>query len=180
MKNKKIEIITIIALLVVIIVCVVFVILQKAEISSYKEDVDSYKEKVSTLEKQLENKQNEESREYDCSFTRTYRVIDTIDYPLASDGVSYIVVDDYQGYVPFVVAIPSSIDNLETYKYYEFTYHLKGKGVVNDFKQLNSYLFASLFNKYHGNPSSGTVYVELDIVETSKKGVEQIQENICK
>ena len=120
MKNKKIEIITIIVLLVVIIICVVFVILQKTKISSYKEDVDSYKEKVSTLEKQLGNKQNEESREYDCSFTRTYRVIDSIDYPLASDGLSYIVVDDYQGYVPFVVAIPSSINNLETYKYYEF------------------------------------------------------------
>ena len=110
MKNKKIEIITIIVLLVVIIICVVFVILQKTKISSYKEDVDSYKEKVSTLEKQLGNKQNEESREYDCSFTRTYRVIDSIDYPLASDGLSYIVVDDYQGYVPFVVAIPSSIN----------------------------------------------------------------------
>ena len=41
-------------------------------------------------------------------------------------------------------------------------------------------IISSLFNKYHGNPSSGTVYVELDIVETSKKGVEQIQENICK
>ena len=41
MKNKKVEIITIIALLVVIIVCVVFVILQKTEISSYKEDVNS-------------------------------------------------------------------------------------------------------------------------------------------
>ena len=180
MKNKKIEIITIIVLLVVIIICVVFVILQKTKISSYKEDVDSYKEKVSTLEKQLGNKQNEESREYDCSFTRTYRVIDSIDYPLASDGLSYIVVDDNQGYVPFVVAIPSSINNLETYKYYEFTYHLKGKGLINNFEQLNSYLISSLFNKYHGNPSSGTVYVELDIVETSKKGVEQIQENICK
>ena len=42
MKNKKIEIITIIVLLVVIIICVVFVILQKTKISSYKEDVDSY------------------------------------------------------------------------------------------------------------------------------------------
>ena len=41
MKNKKIEIITIIVLLVVIIICVVFVILQKTKISSYKEDVDS-------------------------------------------------------------------------------------------------------------------------------------------
>ena len=71
-------------------------------------------------------------------------------------------------------------NNLETYKYYEFTYHLKGKGLINNFEQLNSYLISSLFNKYHGNPSSGTVYVELDIVETSKKGVEQIQENICK
>ena len=97
-------------------------------------------------------------------------MIDSIDYPLASDGLSYIVVDDYQGYVPFVVAIPSSINNLETYKYYEFTYHLKGKGLINNFEQLNSYLISSLFNKYHGNPSSGTVYVELDIVETSKKG----------
>ncbi|UKI26672.1 MAG: hypothetical protein L6V91_07950 [Bacilli bacterium] len=156
--------------------CSVCNLTKKQKFLHIKEDVDSYKEKVSTLEKQLENKQNEESREYDCSFTRTYRVIDSIDYPLASDGLSYIVVDDYQGYVPFVVAIPSSIDNLETYKYYEFTYHLKGKGLINNFEQLNSYLISSLFNKYHGNSSSGTVYVELDIVETSKKGVEQIQE----
>ncbi len=168
MKNIKNIVIVVLSLIVVLLIF--FVVKLKMD--------SNIEQKNNTNNDMTENEL--EQKEYDCSFTQTYRVIDKIDYPLAADGVSYIVVDTYQGYDPFVVAIPSSTDNLETYKYYEFTYHLKGKGLINNFKQLNSYLIPSLFNKYNGNNSSGTVYVELDIVETSKKGVEQIQEDICK
>lgn len=168
MRNIKNIVIVVLSLIVVLLIF--FVVKLKMD--------SNIEQKNNTNNDMTENES--EQKEYDCSFTQTYRVIDKIDYPLAADGVSYIVVDTYQGYDPFVVAIPSSIDNLETYKYYEFTYHLKGKGLINNFKQLNSYLIPSLFNKYNGNNSSGTVYVELDIVETSKKGVEQIQEDICK
>ena len=168
MKNIKNIVIVVLSLIVVLLIF--FVVKLKMD--------SNIEQKNNTNNDMTENEL--EQKEYDCSFTQTYRVIDKIDYPLAADGVSYIAVDTYQGYDPFVVAISSSIDNLETYKYYEFTYHLKGKGLINNFKQLNSYLIPSLFNKYNGNPSSGTVYVELDIVETSKKGVEQIQEDICK
>ena len=193
MKNIKNIVIVVLSLIVVLLIF--FVVKLKMD--------SNIEQKNNTNNDMTENES--EQKEYDCSFTQTYRVIDKIDYPLAADGVSYIVVDTYQGYDPFVVAISSSIDNLETYvvdtyqgydpfvvaisssidnletyKYYEFTYHLKGKGLINNFKQLNSYLIPSLFNKYNGNNSSGTVYVELDIVETSKKGVEQIQEDICK
>lgn len=167
MKNVKNIVIAVLSLIVVFLIF--FVIKLK---------LNSNVEQKNTTNNVIENEQVQ--KEYDCSFTQTYRVIDKIDYPLAADGVSYIVVDTYQGYDPFVVAIPSSIDNLEMYKYYEFTYHLKGKGIINNFKQLKPYLISSLFNKYNGNNSSGTVYVELDVVETSKKGVEQIQEDICK
>ena len=121
-----------------------------------------------------------EDKDYDCSFIKTYRFLNKIDYPLAPEGVAFIVVDTFQGYNPFVVIVGSDVvDELEEYKYYEFKYTLKGRGIVNDFTDLNSYLIPSLFNKYYGDSTSGTVYIDLEVYGATKEGVQQVQENIC-
>ena len=174
MKNKKIEIITIIFLLVVIIVCVVFVILQKTEISSYKEDVDSYKEKDSTLEKQLENKQNEESREYDCSFTKSWRIVDDFDsYVAEVPEWSFVAVDQFQSHYLFAHLIPTELkETLEIDKYYEFTYHIEGTGLIEDMSDINEYLVLD-------DNSNAPLKVTLSINETDKEGLELINEDIC-
>ena len=178
MKNKKIEIITIIALLVVIIVCVVFVILQKTEISSYKEDVDSYKEKVSTLEKQLENKQNEEAKYYDCSFTQTWRVVDKMDgYVAEVPEKSYVILDKFQSHNAYAHPILTNLkEDLEVDKYYEFTYQVKGTGIINDISDITRYITDESLEEV----PDGVLRVKLSIKETNKQGLDQIQEDICK
>lgn len=119
-------------------------------------------------------------REYDCSFTNTHKIIQMLDYHFAMDGVSYAIVDDFQGYQPYIVVIPKDMETkLEKDKYYEFTYKLNGKGIIKDFNDLNSYLIGTLNNKSRGNDSVGTIYVGLEIKETDKKGLDQVQENIC-
>lgn len=168
---KKIKDIIIFILLFIITILICFIVKLETTTNIYHEN---------TEKNDLNNNSTMKQRDYDCSFTRTYRMINKIDYPLAPEGISYVIVDDYQGYNPFIVIIPSTTNDLVPYKNYEFTYHLKGNGIVNNFKDLNSYLIPSLYSKYNGNNSSGTIYIDLNITETSKKGVEQINENICK
>ena len=126
------------------------------------------------------NADESEEREYDCSFTKTHRIIQILNYNFAMEGVSYAIVDDFQGYQPLIVIIPKDMENkLVKDKYYEFTYKLNGKGIIKDFNDLNSYLIGTLNNKSRGNDSIGTIYVDLEIKETDKKGLDQVQENIC-
>ena len=127
-----------------------------------------------------ETADNQKEREYDCSFTKTHKIIQMLDYHFAMEGVSYAIVDDFQGYQPLIVIIPKDMENkLVKDKYYEFTYKLNGKGIIKNFNDLNSYLIGTLNNKSRGNDSVGTIYVDLKIKETDKKGLDQVQENIC-
>ena len=117
--------------------------------------------------------------EYDCHFTKTYRIISKLDYQISDEG-SFVVVDTFQGYDPKVVVVPrSTFNNLEINKYYEFTYSLKGIGLINNENDLTAYLIPSLDNKAKGNPTSGTIYIDLNINETEKIGLGQIQQPIC-
>ncbi len=173
MKKVKNIILVILTLIIVLLMAYIFHI--NKNISEEKNINKSLKDTIANM---IENK---EEHDYDCTFTRTFRMISELDYSLAPDGVSFIVVDDYQGYRPFVAVIPSTIDSLVPYKYYEFTYHLKGNGIaINNFDDLNSYLIPSLSNKYNGKSELGTIYIDLDIKESSKGGGSQTNENICR
>lgn len=172
---KKIKSIILIVSFLIIAFLIVHIFYINKNINKEKEINKSLKDTIANMIG------NREEHDYDCTFTRTFRMISELDYSLTPDGVSFVIVDDYQGYRPFVAVIPSTIDSLVPYKYYEFTYHLKGNGIaINNFDDLNSYLIPSLFNKYNGKSESGTIYIDLDIKESSKDGGSQINENICR
>ena len=115
---------------------------------------------------------------YDCSFTQTYRVVDLLDgYVAEVPEMSYVILDKFQMHGAYAHIISSEQKKkLEVNKYYEFTYYLKGttKDKINDINDVLSY---SSFNNQI--KSDNSLSVLLEIKETDKLGMEQIQENIC-
>ena len=115
---------------------------------------------------------------YDCSFTQTYRVVDLLDGYIAEvPEMSYVILDKFQIHGAYAHIISSEQKKkLEVNKYYEFTYYLKGttKDKINDINDVLSY---SSFNNQI--KSDNSLSVLLEIKETDKLGMEQIQENIC-
>lgn len=115
---------------------------------------------------------------YDCSFTQTYRVVDLLDGYIAEvPEMSYVILDKFQIHGAYAHIISSEQKKkLEVNKYYEFTYYLKGttKDKIND---INDVLKYSSFNNQI--KSDNSLSVLLEIKETDKLGMEQIQENIC-
>lgn len=116
---------------------------------------------------------------YDCSFTQTYRVVDLLDgYVAEVPEMSYVILDKFQIHGAYAHIISSEQKKkLEVNKYYEFTYYLKGttKDKINDINDVLSY---SSFNNQI--KSDNSLSVLLEIKETDKLGMEQIQEKICK
>lgn len=135
-----------------------------------------YEDKISdnddTVEKELDSKY------YDCSFTKTYRIVNKLeDYKASVDEFDYIVVDNYLSFVPVVIVIPKGEkEKLEEGKYYEFKYTLKGNGKIEDISDIDFYLQG--FVSIPEQNLSGLV-VDLEIKNTEKVGLEQINEEIC-
>ena len=115
---------------------------------------------------------------YDCSFTQTYRVVDLLDGYIAEvPEMSYVILDKFQMHGAYAHIISSEQKKkLEVNKYYEFTYYLKGttKDKINN---INDVLSHSSFNNQI--KSDNSLSVLLEIKETNKLGMEQIQEDIC-
>lgn len=115
---------------------------------------------------------------YDCSFTQTYRVVDLLDGYIAEvPEMSYVILDKFQIHGAYAHIISSEQKKkLEVNKYYEFTYYLKGttKDKLND---INDVLKYSTFNNQI--KSDNSLSVLLEIKETDKLGMGQIQEDIC-
>ena len=88
------------------------------------------------------NKVTDNTKEvyYDCSFTKTYRVVDLLDGYIAEvPEMSYVVVDQYLTHGAYSHIITSELKKkLEVNKYYEFTYTLRGatKDKINDILNL--------------------------------------------
>ena len=112
-------------------------------------------------------------KEYNCSFTKTYRVVNLLDGYIAEvPEWSFVALDQFQAHGIFAAKIPSSLKKeLKENKYYEFTYIIKGNGIVKTMEDINKYLVL--------NNSNAEFKITLDIKETDKQGLEQIQENIC-
>lgn len=127
------------------------------------------------------NKVTDNTKEvyYDCSFTKTYRVVDLLDGYIAEvPEMSYVVVDQYLTHGAYSHIITSELKKkLEVNKYYEFTYTLKGatKDKINDIDDVLSY-----FSFNNAIRSDNRLRVLLEIKETDKLGMGQIQEDICK
>ena len=116
---------------------------------------------------------------YDCSFTQTYRVVDLLDGYIAEvPEMSYVVVDQYLTHGAYSHIITSELKKkLEVNKYYEFTYTLKGttNNKINNIDDVLSY-----FSFNNAIRSDNRLKVLLEVKETDKLGMEQIQEDICK
>lgn len=176
MKEKKV--VTIVSLLIIIVICVMFIILQGTKINSYKEDINSYKEEINRLENKEDDKKEEEDKYYDCSFTQTYRVVNLLDGYIAEvPERSYVIVDKFQSHGAYAHPILTNLkEDLEINKYYEFTYHIKGTGVINDLNDVVSHITDKSLSE---DIPEGMLRVNLSIKETNKEGLEQVQENIC-
>lgn len=119
------------------------------------------------------------SRTFNCSFTRTYNIIDKLDnFETGIPEISYVVGNFFQDYKAIALSIPTSLkDGLEVNKSYEFTYTVNGTGVINSMDDVNEHLLLTLTGEDGYN--TGDVNVTLTIKETDKVGLEQINENIC-
>ena len=117
-------------------------------------------------------------KEYDCSFTRTYKIIDLMDeYRAAVPERSFIIVDQFQFFVPVVHSIPTKLkENLKVGEYYEFTYHIKGK--IDALKELEMMDVVGMIVEEH--PDNDNLTATLQIKKTDKLGLDQTQEPICK
>ena len=121
---------------------------------------------------------NAEQITLDCNFTRTYKIIDLMDeYRAAAPERSFIIVDQFQFFVPVVHSLPTKLkENLKVGQYYEFTYHIKGK--MDSSKELEMMDVVGMIVEEH--PNNDNLTATLKITKTNKLGLGQIQEPICK
>lgn len=129
------------------------------------------------INKNSDDNNDTNKKYYDCSFTKTYRIVNKLDgYVSATNTFDYIVVDSFQSFVPVVISIPlGEKEKLEIDKYYEFTYTLKGTGTIEDMEDIDEYMQGVI--TIPENVSN--LDVNLKIKSTEKVGLEQINESIC-
>ena len=139
--------------------------------------IDELESKDKITNNDVENN-NGEQIVLDCSFTRTYKIIDLMkEYRAAVPEGSFIIVDQFQFFVPVVHSIPTKLkENLKVGQYYEFTYHIKGK--MDSSKELEMIDVVGMIVEEH--PDNDNLTATLKIKKTDKTGLDQIQEPICK
>ena len=159
MKKNNIVIISILS---VVIICLIGGIIYLNEY--YKKQLDYIF---------YTNVDETKDKEYDCSFTKTYRIVNLLDGYIAEvPEWSYVALDQFQNHSVIAARIPSTLKNkLQENKYYEFTYTVRGNGIIKTMEDVNTYLVL--------DDSNAEFKVTLKIKETDKQGLEQIQENIC-
>lgn len=151
-----------------------YIIYMKSTISLLDNDINNNNSSIDSGNNNIDS--NNKVLDYDCSFTRTYRVVDLLDGYIAEvPEESYIVLDAFQTHSAFTHKISSEAKkNLEVNKYYEFTYYLKGRGIINDIEDVRNSISA-----LNSIKSDNSLKVLLEVKETNKEGLEQVQENIC-
>lgn len=128
-----------------------------------------------TLLKNHYDKRNTQERINECSFTKTYRVDNlwTVDLKEETPGMSYVILNQFQNEDKLTAVIPTELrDKLQENKYYEFTYTIEGKEkIIRTMEDINDYFIS--------NDNTSDFKITLTIEETNKKGLEQLNENIC-
>lgn len=172
MKSNNRWFIVLTVIIIGLVGCNVYLVIQNKNVHTNKEDNDVSEKPISNNDDKEENIE----KYYDCSFTRTYRVVDLLDgYMSEVPEESYVVLDAFQDHGTFTHRISSELKKkLEVNKYYEFTYTLKGIGIVNDIEDVRNNISASNSIK-----SDNSLKVLLEIKETDKEGLGQLQEKVC-
>ena len=159
----------------IIFICMFLIILSVFLIVEKKE----FKEKCASNRNSISNAENNDTKqlEYDCSFTQTWRVYDMLeDFVGHHPDMSYVILERFQTFIPYSHKIPSNLKSqLERGKYYEFTYHIKGKGFIDDIDDV----VEKLIPEGNVETSQNKLIVTLRINETDKLGMDQLQEPIC-
>ena len=139
--------------------------------------IDELESKDKITNNDVEN-DNVEQIALDCSFTRTYEIVNLLEgYRAAGPDYSYVVIDQFQFFEPEVHNLPTKLkENLKVGQYYEFTYHLKGK--VDASKDLDMDDINDMIVMEH--PGDDNLTATLQIKKTDKLGLGQTQEPICK
>ena len=139
--------------------------------------IGELEEENKITENNVENN-NAEQITLDCSFTRTYEIIDLMNnYIAAGPDYSYVIIDQFQFFEPVVHGLSTKLkENLKVGEYYEFTYHIKGK--MDSSKELDMDDINDMIVLEH--PVDDNLTATLKITKTDKLGLEQIQEPICK
>lgn len=166
---KRYQKIIFICMALIIVVLGVFLIIERNEL----------KEKCTSNNAITPNDENKNAEElnYDCSFTQTWKVYNLLEnYTGHHPDVSYVILEKFQTTIPYSHIIPSNLKSkLEQGKYYEFTYHIKGKGNINDINDITD----KIIPEDNVKTSQSNLIVTLSIKETDKLGLEQLQEPIC-
>ena len=163
-----------------LLICIVVILgLMGCNIYLQYENDKLTKEKDNVKEEVTDNTTNTKEVYYDCSFTKTYRVVELLDGYIAEvPEMSYVVVDQYLIHSAYSHIITSELKKkLEVNKYYEFTYTLNGttNNKINNIDDVLSY-----FSFNNAIRSDNRLKVLLEVKETDKLGMEQTQEDICK
>lgn len=175
--RKKITFILLITFLICSIVYIVFLQKKNTNCNNYNKNIESITDKnVVTKEK-----------EYDCTFTQTYRVVNLLDGYIAEvPELSYVILDKFLTHQAISHIIPTNQKNkLENGKYYEFTYQIKGKGYIENMNDIYQQISSTELYNQSDEKTKKEIYkdkkmfVYLNINETTKTGVEQINEDIC-
>lgn len=154
-----------------------YIIYMKSTISLLNDDINN-NSSIDSGNNNIDS--NNKVLDYNCSFTKTFRFIQKVDYETYVDGTTYIVGDIYQSYEPLLLIVDNdTAGKMERNKYYEFTYTLKGKMRETEIDEMNKInaLVKTTYDKEHG-VSSNKAYLE--VKETDKIGLSQTQESICK
>jgi len=173
MKSNNRWFIVLTVIIIGLIGCNIYLVVQNKNIHTNKEDNDVSKKPISNNDDKEEEKKE---KYYDCSFTRTYRVVDLLDgYVAEVPEESYVVLDAFLDHGAFTHRISSELKKkLEVNKYYEFTYTLKGIGIVNDIEDVRNRVSA-----FNSMKSDNSLKVLLEIKETDRVGLGQLQEKVC-
>lgn len=177
MKNKTYQQMTIIVPLfsILTIFLIILVVLLGNEYYKNKSLNESI-EKLNLENSMLKNENDNEdlSYIYDCSFTKTYNVVELVEgYISEVPEYSYIVVDEFQSHYLKTIRIPSILKKgLKEQKYYEIIYTLKGSTneIVNNIDYINEHISLEEKNDFN---------ITIEIKETDKLGNDQINEPIC-
>ena len=124
------------------------------------------------------NNNEDEQIELDCSFTKTFKIVNLMEgYIAAVPERSSVIVTQFQMFEAIAHGLPTKLkENLKVGQSYEFTYHIKGK--MDSSKELDMYDVIGMIVEEH--PNNDNLTATLKIKKTDKLGLDQIQEPICK
>ena len=121
------------------------------------------------------------NKEYFCKFTKTYRVVNLLDgYVAEVPEWSYVVLDQFQNHEAIAHKIPANLkEKLQQGKYYEFNYTIVGNGYIKTIEDINKHIVLDDVVLNSSVYSGKKARIILNISETDKQGLEQIQQDIC-